>query len=154
MKFLPFLFIAGAVLSWGAYVPTIHAGQLGFGAHRGPFRAFLFVGLAYFLVGVLIPGVLIFVLKQEPRSFPVQGVKLSTLAGVFGAIGALCVIFALWSGGRPIYVAPLVFAGAPIMNVAISLKWNPPAQPAQWPFYLGLLLAAGGAALVLTYKPT
>lgn len=150
---LPFLFILGAVISWGAYVPTIHNGQLGFGSTRAPFRAFLFVGLAYCLVGVLIPSILIFVAKQEPAVFPMRGMAISTLAGVFGAVGALCVIFALWSGGKPLYVAPLVFAGAPIVNVFVSLKWHPPANPVQWPFYLGLAMAAGGAALVLYYKP-
>src|SRR5215211_2409955 len=51
------LFVLGAALSWGAYVPTIHHGQLGFpqGANRA-LKAFLFVGLAYFLVAVLVPG--------------------------------------------------------------------------------------------------
>ena len=38
----------------------------------------------------------------------------ATVAGVAGAAGALCVILALKSGGTPLYVAPLVFAGAPI----------------------------------------
>lgn len=152
-QFLPYVFILGAVLSWGAYVPTIHHGQLGFGTPKGPFRAFLFVGLAYFLVGVIIPGLLIFVAGQEPLVFPTKGVTLSTYAGILGALGALCVIFALWSGGKPLYVAPLVFAGAPIMNVVVSMIWHRPATAPGWPFYLGILMAAGGAALVLRFKP-
>jgi len=141
-----------AVVSWGAYVPTIHHGQLGFGEPRGPLRAFLFVGLAYFLVAVLIPGALLLA-HAEPAVFPGKGMSLSTLAGVFGALGALGVIFALRTGGRPIYVAPLVFAGAPIMNVIVTMIWDRPKTAPTLPFYAGIVLAAVGAALVLRFKP-
>ncbi|MCG8407448.1 MAG: hypothetical protein MI923_19790 [Phycisphaerales bacterium] len=152
-QLLPYLFILGAIITWGAYVPTIHAGQLGFNP-KGPFRAFLFVGVAYCVMGLLIPGIVIFAAKQEPATFASQGIKMSTLAGIFGATGALCVVFALTTGGKPAWVAPLIFAGAPIMNVFVSLKWHPPSQPTQWPFYLGMVMAAVGAGLVLYYKPS
>lgn len=151
-QMLPYLFILMAIVSWGAYVPTIHHGQLGFGEPKGPLRAFLFVGIAYFLVAVLIPGILI-LNKAEPHEFPTKAISLSTLAGVFGALGALGVIFALKSGGKPIYVAPLVFAGAPIMNVFVTMVWDKPAKAPTMPFYVGILLAAVGAALVLRFKP-
>lgn len=148
--FLPYLFVILAFLSWGAYVPTIHHGQLGF--EKGPLRAFLFVGLAYFLVAVLVPLALIYS-GQEPAKFPVKGMSMSTLAGVFGALGALGVIFALKTGGKPIYVAPLVFAGAPIVNVIITMFWDKPKNPPSTLFYLGIGLAAVGAAMVLRFKP-
>lgn len=151
-QFLPYLFILLAVVSWGAYVPTIHHGQLGFGEPKGPLRAFLFVGLAYCLVAVLIPGLLI-VNKAEPAVFPMKGISMSTFAGVLGALGALGVIFALRTGGKPIYVAPLVFAGAPIMNVLVTMIWDKPAKAPSMPFYVGILLAAVGAAMVLRFKP-
>lgn len=151
-QMLPYLFILMAVISWGAYVPTIHHGQLGFGEPKGPLRAFLFVGLAYCLVAVLIPGLFIMG-NAEPKIFPMKGMSLSTLAGVFGALGALGVIFALKTGGKPIYVAPLVFAGAPIMNVFVTMVWDKPAKAPSMPFYFGIVLAAVGAALVLRYKP-
>ena len=47
------LFVAGAVLSWGLYGPWLHKGQVALGS---PLRAFLCVGAAYFLVGVLVPA--------------------------------------------------------------------------------------------------
>lgn len=151
-QFLPYLFILLAVLSWGAYVPTIHHGQNGFGEPRGPLRAFLFVGIAYFLLAVLVPGALI-LNNAEPRVFPLKGVSMSTLAGIFGALGALGVIFALRTGGKPIYVAPLVFAGAPITNVIVTMIWDKPAKAPSPAFYVGIVLAAVGAALVLRFKP-
>ncbi|RIK65733.1 MAG: hypothetical protein DCC65_12055 [Planctomycetota bacterium] len=151
-QYLPYVFILMAVMSWGAYVPTIHHGQLGFGEPKGPLRAFLFVGLAYFLVAVCVPGLLILG-KAEPAVFPMKGMSVSTMAGVLGALGALGVILALRTGGKPIYVAPLVFAGAPIMNVIVTMIWDRPHRAPAMPFYLGILMAAVGAALVLRYKP-
>jgi len=151
-EYLWLLFVIGAMASWGAYVPTIHHGQLGFGDPKGPFRAFLFVGLAYFLLAVLVPGAMI-ASGAEPKIFPGKGVSMSTLAGGFGALGALCVIFALKSGGKPMYVAPLVFAGAPVINVAITMVWDKPKGAVSPIFFVGIALAAAGAFLVLRFKP-
>jgi hypothetical protein len=63
------------------------------------------------------------------------------------------VIFALRWGGKPIYVAPLVFAGAPIVNVIVSIVWDKTYKLPDWRFMIGIILAAVGAALVLRYKP-
>ena len=82
-QMLPYLFIMMAVVSWGAYVPTIHHGQLGFGEPKGPLRAFLFVGLAYCLVAVLIPGLFIMG-KAEPASFQ-TGDQVHVIHGAGGA---------------------------------------------------------------------
>ena len=46
------LFSLGAVLSWGMYGPALHRGQVQLG---NPLRALLCVGMAYFLIGVLLP---------------------------------------------------------------------------------------------------
>jgi len=35
--------------------------------------------------------------------------------------GAACIIWAFKTGGLPVYVMPLVFGGAPIVNVAVSM---------------------------------
>ena len=47
------IFVAGAVLSWGAYGVLLHQGQTQLG---NPLKALLCVGVAYFLIGVIIPG--------------------------------------------------------------------------------------------------
>ena len=153
-KYAWLFFVIGAALSWGAYVPSIHHGQLALpaGANRA-FKAFLFVGVAYFLMAVLVPGAIL-VTRPDNAGFARHGMIISTIAGALGAMGALCVIFALRSGGKPIYVAPLVFAGAPIVNVIVSTIWDRTYKLPDWRFLLGILLAAVGAALVLRYKPT
>lgn len=151
MKSTALLFVLGAILSWGAYVPTIHEGQTGF--NKGAIRAFLFVGVAYCLTAVIVPAVLIFGMKMEPSDFPMKGMSISTLAGIFGAAGALCVILALKNGGTPATVPPLVFAGAPIVATLIAMFLHKPANPPSALFYVGILMAAVGAGLVLRFKP-
>jgi hypothetical protein len=86
------------------------------------------------------------------------------LAGISGAIGALCVIFATRDAVAlagpitgPLLVAPLVFAGAPIINTIASMTIFAHGQKIPSPapqFYAGLCLAAAGMAMVMVYKPT
>ena len=47
-------FALGAALAWGLYGPVLHRGQVDLGS---PMRALLCVGVAYFLIGVLVPVV-------------------------------------------------------------------------------------------------
>ena len=46
------IFALGAALAWGLYGPALHNGQVQLGS---PMRALLCVGVAYFLIGVLVP---------------------------------------------------------------------------------------------------
>ena len=156
------LFIAGAALTWGVYVPSIHvaAGDKDVGLQSN-LRAFLFVGVAYFLVAVLIPLALIFT-GADPTAKPTAnwnatGVTWGVVAGALGAAGALCVIFAVTAAKGsigPLYVAPLVFAGAPIVNtLATLLYFHPVKTLPDWKFFAGLALAAIGAVMVMLFKP-
>ena len=156
-KLLVLLFIAGAAFSWGFYVPVVHEAAAKIGSNL---RAFLFVGVAYFLVAVIIPGVLI-VGNFDPTEKPSANWENSAmmwgiLAGTAGAIGALCVIFAVTTGGKgsAIYVAPLVFAGAPIINTIATITiFHPTKELPDWKFFAGLVMAAAGAAMVMLFKP-
>lgn len=147
------VFVLATIVCWGAYVPMIHNGQQAFGPKPNAFRAFLFIGVAYFLVSLGVLGWIV-VTKVEPLKLTAAGVSLSTLAGILGAIGALGIVFALMNGGKPIAVAPLVFAGAPIVNTMVSMLWHRPASAPNPMFYVGIGLAAVGASIVLYYKPT
>jgi drug/metabolite transporter (DMT)-like permease len=153
MKPLVLLFVAGAIFSWGIYVPTVHEGSKLLGAEKpSSLRAFFCVGVAYFLVAILVP--LVFMWKVGvPGQFNVQGSILAGLAGVAGAAGALCVIFALQKGGTPWLVAPLVFAGAPIVNAVVSGIWHPPAERPSPLYFAGMVLAAAGMFMVFVFKP-
>lgn len=154
---LVLLFIAGAAFSWGFYVPVVHEAAHKIGSNL---RAFLFVGVAYFLVAVLIPGILIggnMDPTQKPSAnWQTSAMTWGVLAGTAGAIGALFVIFAVTTGGKgsAIYVAPLVFAGAPIINTIATITiFHPTKELPDWKFFAGLVMAAAGAAMVMLFKP-
>ncbi len=147
------IFVVLTILCWGAYVPVLHKGQFALGGKNAALRAFLFVGLAYFVISGLVLTYTYFS-KAEPLDFNAKGVSLSTVAGVLGAIGALGIVFALKAGGKPIYVAPLVFAGAPIVNTLVSMIIARPSSLPDWRFFAGIVIAGSGAALTLMYKPS
>jgi len=142
-------FVLGAVLSWGMYGPALHQGQVQLGS---PLRALLCVGFAYFLIGVLVPLVTLW-LQGDLKGFTTGGSILATVAGALGALGAVCIIWAFKSGGLPTYVMPLVFGGAPIINVLVSMWMHPPKTTPNPLLYVGFILAALGAGMVLYFKP-
>ena len=147
MKWL--LFVAGAVLSWGAYGVLLHQGQTQL---ANPLKALLCVGIAYFLIGVLLPGISLGV-QGDLSHFDRGGLVTATMAGALGALGAVCIIYAFRFGGLPLYVMPLVFGGAPIVNVLLSTILHPPKSAPHPLLYLGFLLAATGAGMVLYFRP-
>jgi drug/metabolite transporter (DMT)-like permease len=145
-------FVLGAVLSWGVYVPILHEGQTNMGGEKktSSMRGFLCVGLAYFLTAVVIP-LAYMLIRGDKIEFSTYGASFATLGGVFGAAGALCIILSIGSGGSPLYIAPLVFAGAPIVNSIVGLLWKTQQVPGPL-FFVGIVLAAVGAFLVLYSK--
>ena len=49
---------------------------------------------------------------------------------------------------------PLVFAGAPIVNVLVTMAIHPPKSAINPMLYVGFVLASIGAALVLYFRPS
>lgn len=139
----------GAALSWGLYGASLHRGQVELG---NPLRALLCVGVAYFLIGVVVP-VIALSAQGELRNFNTTGTATATMAGALGAIGAVFIIFAFRSGGLPTYVMPIVFGGAPVINVLTTLVLHPPKSSINPLFFLGVLMAAAGAGMVLYFRP-
>ena len=144
------IFVAGAVLSWGVYGAMLHQGQMLLG---NPLKALLCVGAAYFLVGVLVP-VAVLSAQGGLEGFPAAGLRAATVAGVLGALGAVCIIFSFRTGGVPLYVMPLVFGGAPIVNVLYSMIVHPPKAAPSPMLFVGFALASIGAGMVLYFRPT
>ena len=144
------IFVAGAVLSWGAYGALLHQGQTQLG---NPLKALLCVGVAYFLIGVLVP-VVASAHRATCRTSTRTGLITATIAGALGAAGAACIIYSFRFGGLPVYVMPLVFGGAPIVNVLVSMVIHPPKAAINPLLYVGFVLASVGAGLVLYFRPT
>jgi hypothetical protein len=143
------MFALGAALSWGMYGPALHKGQVALGS---PLRALLCVGVAYFLVGVLVPVVML-ASQGGLGGFNMTGSISATAGGALGAAGAVFIILAFRAGGIPTYVMPLVFAGAPLVNVLVSMLAHPPRETPNPLLWAGYLMASLGAGLVLYFKP-
>ena len=117
-------------------------------------------------------------LTEDPESrvacetLVTTGLVFAGMAGVAGAVGAICVVFAsgaavkhamslgVPAGTYRIYIAPLIFGLAPVINTLVSSVWHPkPGDPWQfhvelpgWKLLLGIVLVGVGVFLVLYSK--
>ena len=162
------LYALGTVVCWGLYSVLLHKGSMLMSAGvtgdmtGSRMKAFLMVGIAYFIVGIVGP-----VLNMKARgipmaaaSFPMGGVAWSLFAGLAGAVGAYFLLMALSSGKGPLeskmlvlLVPAIVFAGAPIVNAIVALTKDGLWGYTPWQFYAGILLASAGVAMVMKYRP-
>jgi hypothetical protein len=169
-------YVVLAGLAWGTYVPIIFYGGQELttkpGTIGGRLASILCVGVAYFVLGVLVPVALMATRDDAAPEWKTTGLVFSALAGVAGAVGAICVIFASKAavdaakleGVNPatyrIYIAPLIFCLAPLINTLLSTVWHPkPGDPWHfalelpgWKLLLGIVLVAAGTFLVLYSK--
>jgi len=210
-RYIWLLCVGLAGLSWGVYVPIIFYGgnELG-GRANARLMAILCVGAAYFLIGVVLPLALFLTGQFEWPALKVTGLVFSGLAGVSGAVGAICVIFAsqaavaaaqgteqyqktdaevqartkeaqehperaaeikprleeetekraTLTGRYRLFIAPLIFGLAPVINTLVSLMWHPKrGEPFHFGYttphpmlWVGIILVGVGAALVLYSK--
>jgi hypothetical protein len=145
------MFAIGAALSWGVYGAMLHQGQVKLGS---PVRSLLCVGVAYFLIGVIVPVAMLYSQGQlNVHGWNAFGATTATGAGALGAVGAVCIILAFKSGGLPTYVMPLVFGGAPVINVLVTMVIHPPKTAPNPLLFLGFLLVVLGASMVLYFRP-
>jgi drug/metabolite transporter (DMT)-like permease len=144
------------VATWGLYGVYLHSGQMAMGDPiNGRYKAFFFVGVAYFIIAVLAP-LLVLKVNGSDFSFPAKGIWLSLFAGTLGAIGAFGILLAFGAKGSPTVVMSIVFAAAPIVNAVAATMMHPPKDGwggIAWQFYAGIVLAAVGGCLVSYYKP-
>ncbi|MEM8945607.1 MAG: hypothetical protein AAGD11_10530 [Planctomycetota bacterium] len=143
--------IATVVLCWGAYGPVLHKGQAAM--HHSRLRPLLCVGLAYFAIAVLVPNLLLATAIPEASEFSFGGTIWSLAAGAAGAVGALGIIMAFNFGGKPVFVMPLVFGGAPVVNTLFTTFTSGLASEINALFLAGLILVIAGAAMVLVFAP-
>jgi hypothetical protein len=144
------LFTAMTALAWGAYGPTLHKGQMAMSGSR--MRPLICVGISYFLIAVLVPLLMLSVNPTDDR-ITFFGAFWSLLGGAAGAVGALGIIMAFNFGGKPVYVMPLVFGGAPVVNTFASIVQTGAYSQIGPLFYAGLLLVIGGAVTILVFAP-
>ena len=153
------------VFSWGIYGVILHKARgempMGTEAPHASLKAFLFVCIAYAVIGVV--AAVVIKMRGSDWSLTSTGVTWSLVAGIAGAVGAFALVLSLGKAS-PIFAAaaaaavmPIVFAGAPLVNTITAMALHPPKDGLKsLPplFIVGCLLAAGGAFLVAKYAPS
>lgn len=156
MKYLAYVlpFVALTFFSWGVYGPVLHVGQELMADNQGlsTLRPFICVGVAYFLIAVVFPLVVLMT-KGEVGSWSTNGTIWSFAAGVIGALGALGIILAFKFRGAPVYVMPLVFGCAPVVNTFVTMFMTGTFREANKKFFIAIAVVALGAAGVMAFKP-
>jgi drug/metabolite transporter (DMT)-like permease len=143
--------VALTILCWGTYGPILRMGQVGMSTVAGEvarLRPFVCVGLAYFLIGVIVPSIWL-QLKGEKGEWTLTGIVWSLAGGALGAIGALGIVLAFTFGGAPLYVMPLVFGGAPVVNAFLTIFLAGRMKDIGPVFLAGLVMVILGAVTVL-----
>jgi len=171
-------YVVLAGLAWGCYVPLVFYGgtELG-GKSNARLTAILCVGLAYFAIAVVFPLIVFLTGQEEWPKWSTTGLVFSCLAGVAGAAGAICVIFASKAAMAEgldlkskypsfdpatfrMLIAPLIFGVAPVINTLLSSVWHPKEgnpfhfafDPPGWKMWVGIVLIGSGVFLVLKSK--
>ena len=161
-------FLAGAfalctALFWGTYGPLLQRGHQ-YMESDGRLRPFICVGVAYLLVAIVGPILVMYLTGMEMdtekgrglfHGWSISGILMSTLAGGVGALGAFTLIMALNYGGprSPLFVMPIVFGCAPIVSTFFSMFLNKSLTQISPFFAAGLLLVAVGAVTILVTAP-
>jgi hypothetical protein len=155
-------FAVCTALFWGTYGPLLQKGH--HFMESGRLRPFICVGVAYLLVAIIGPIVVMYLTGMEMESkhgkglfhgWTVSGILWSTVAGGVGALGAFALIMAINYGGprSPIFVMPIVFGCAPIISTFTSMYLNRTLTQISPFFAAGLILVAAGAVTILLTAP-
>jgi hypothetical protein len=106
------------------------------------------------VVAIIVPTVILAASGKLGGDWTFSGISWSLTAGTAGALGALGIILALTAGGKPIYVMPIVFGCAPVVNVIVSMYFSGISWRNVNPVFIaGLILVSVGAATVLMFQP-
>jgi hypothetical protein len=155
-------FAVCTALFWGTYGPLLQKGHHFMGSGR--LRPFICVGIAYLLVAIIGPIIVMHVTGMEMETekgrglhhgWTTSGIIWSIIAGGVGALGAFTLIMAINYGGPPstIYVMPIVFGFAPVVSTFTSMYFNRTLSQISPFFAAGLILVAAGAITILVTAP-
>jgi hypothetical protein len=147
---------------WGTYGPLLQKGHHFMGSGR--LRPFICVGIAYLLVAIIGPIIVMYLTGMEMQTekgkglahgWTTSGVIWSIFAGGVGALGAFTLIMAINYGGprSPLYVMPIVFGCAPVVSTFTSMYFNKTLGQISPFFAAGLILTAAGAVTILVTAP-
>lgn len=151
MKY-PVLFAILTAIFWGTYGPVLAESRTYL---KSPFKPYVAIGIAYLVWGIG-GGLLGMLYKGDSFSFSGLGVRWGLAAGSLGAFGALTLTLAMFSGGKPYVVMPIVFGGAVTVS-ALTAYWKDAGHvhvnPLMWVGIAGIVVCAAMVAYFTPHTP-
>jgi hypothetical protein len=146
---LPILFAVLTAICWGTYGPVLAESRAFL---KSPFKPYVAIGIAYLVWGIG-GGIIGMLYKKDDFSFTGPGALWGLAAGTLGAWGALTLTLAMFSGGKPYVVMPIVFGGAVTVSALVSV-WkeseHATVNPMLWAGIAGIVICA---AIVAYFTP-
>ncbi len=157
MKLFALIFACMVALCWGTYGATLSNARAPKPGEWGPFKPYLFIGMAYVVVALIAGPLMMRFAFNDNFDYTgkyAPAMKWGFLAGCLGAFGALFLTVSLTTaGGRPAYVMPVVFGGAVTVNAIVayfSLHEGERTNPLMW---VGMALVAIGIVFTASFTP-
>lgn len=152
----PVIFALLTAFCWGTYGPVLQEARAEL---TSPFKPYLMIGLAYLVWGV-VGGIIGMSYKGDSFSFSGAGTVWGFAAGTLGAWGAFTLTLAMFSGGKPFIVMPIVFGGAvtisAITQIAVLSMRDPShlhVSPMLWVGVVGILICTSIVAYFTPHAP-
>jgi hypothetical protein len=138
---IPVVYAVLTAIFWGTYGPVLAESRTDL---KSPFKPYLLIGIAYLIWGIG-GGVVGMLYKKDDFSFNGAGSLWGLAAGTLGAWGALTLTLAMFSGGKPYVVMPIVFGGAVTVSALVSV-WkeseHATVNPLLWVGIAGIVVCA------------
>ena len=137
-QYLPVAFALLTGLFWGLYGPALTQSRSAGGGNA--FKPYVMIGIAYLVWGIL--GGLVG-MWQTKQTFTFTGAAAGwgLIAGTLGAWGALTLTLAMFSGGRPHTVMPLVFGTAVAVSALTAVVMTrTTGSPILWAGIVGMAI--------------
>jgi drug/metabolite transporter (DMT)-like permease len=155
---VPILFALGTAVFWGMYGPAIGNAHSKLPPPDGwsPFKPYVFIGLAYFVLAIL-GGLIAMHFKGDTFRYSGEHwspAKWGFVTGCLGALGGLCLTTAMMmSKGNALLVMPIVFGGAVSVTALFSVYRLAGAIKISPLLWVGMVLVVGGIVLVARNTP-
>jgi hypothetical protein len=142
---IPVVYALLTAFFWGTYGPVLAESRADL---KSPFKPYLLIGIAYLVWGIG-GGLIGMWYKKDNFSFNGLGSVWGLAAGTLGAWGALTLTLAMFSGGKPYVVMPIVFGGAVTVSALVSV-WkeseHTTVNPLLWVGIGGIVICAAVVA--------
>lgn len=124
---------------WGTYGPVLAESRAFL---KSPFKPYVAIGIAYLVWGIG-GGILGMLYKKDDFSFTGPGALWGLAAGSLGAFGAFTLTLAMFSGGKPFVVMPIVFGGAVTVSALVAVwkeRGHVDVNPLLWVGMVGIVV--------------